>query len=86
MKITFRHVKEKGVIRSQKIYRRQEAEGEGFSEGEPKGDEDQCGKNEYVWESIQEDKRPEEACDGFYSIVPADAQGEKHVGAGHELG
>jgi hypothetical protein len=61
MKIAFRHVKEESVIGSEEVERRQEAEGEGLSEGGPDGDEDQCGENEYVGESIQEDERLEEA-------------------------
>ena len=61
MEIAFRHVEEEGVIGSEEVERRQEAEGEGLSEGGPGGDEDQCGENEYVGESIQEDERVEEA-------------------------
>jgi len=61
MKMAFRHVKEEGVIGSEEVERWQKAEGEGLSEGGPKGDEDQCGENECVGESIQEDKRVEEA-------------------------
>jgi len=61
MEIAFRHVKEESVIGSEEVECRQEAEGEGLSEGGPEGDEDQCGENEYVGESIQEDERLEEA-------------------------
>ena len=61
MEIAFRHVKEEGVIGSEEVERRQEAEGEGLSEGGYRGDEDQCRQNEYVGESIQEDERLEEA-------------------------
>jgi hypothetical protein len=86
MEAAFRHVKEEDVIRSKEVERRQEAEYKGLSECGPKGDEDQCGHNEYVGESMQEDERVEEAWDGFYPMVPADGQGDKHVGAGHELG
>jgi len=54
-------VKEESVIGSEEVECRQEAEGDGLSEGGPEGDEDQCGENEYVGESIQEDERLEEA-------------------------
>ena len=61
MKVAFRHVEEEGVIGSEKVERRQEAEGEGLAEAGCGGDEDQHGKNEYVGESIQGDERLEEA-------------------------
>jgi hypothetical protein len=61
MEAAFRHVEEEGVTGSEEVECRQEAEGEGLSEGGYRGDEDQCGQNEYVGESIQEDERMEEA-------------------------
>jgi hypothetical protein len=61
MEAAFRHVEEEDVIRSKEVEHRQKAECEGLSEGGPKGDEDQCGHNEYVRESMQEDERVEEA-------------------------
>ena len=54
-------MKEEGVIGGEEVERRQEAEGEGLSEGGPEGEEDQCGENECVGESVQEDERVEEA-------------------------
>jgi hypothetical protein len=35
-------MEEEGIIGSEEIERRQEAEGEGLSEGGPNGDQDQC--------------------------------------------
>ena len=61
MEASFRHVEEEGVIGCEKVERRQEAEGEGLSEGGPEWDEDQCGQNDYVGERIQEDERLEKA-------------------------
>ena len=61
MEIAFRHVKEEDVMGNEEVERWQEAEGEGLSEAGPKGDEDQCGENDDVGESIQEDERVEEA-------------------------
>jgi hypothetical protein len=54
-------MKEEGVIGSEEVERRQEAEGEGLSEGGYRRDEDQCGENECIGERIQEDERVEEA-------------------------
>jgi hypothetical protein len=89
MEAAFGHMEEEDVIRSKEVEHRKEAKDEGLSEGGPnkgKGEEDQGGQNEYIRESIQEDERFEEACDGFQPIVPAHGEGEKQVGAGHELG
>jgi len=61
MEAAFRHVEEEGVIGSEEVECRQEAEDEGLWEGGYRGDEDQCGENEYVREGIQEDERVEEA-------------------------
>ena len=61
MEAAFRHVEEEGVIGGEEVERRQEAEGERLSEGGYRGDENQCGQNEYVGEGIQEDERAEEA-------------------------
>jgi len=61
MEAAFRHVEEEGVIGSEEVECRQEAEAEGLSESGYRGDEDQCGQSKYVGESIQEDERLEEA-------------------------
>ena len=60
MEAAFRHVEEEGVIGSEEVEHRQEAEGKGLSEAGYRGDEDQWGQNEYVGESIQEEERLEE--------------------------
>jgi len=54
-------VEEEGVTGSEEVECRQKAEGEGLSENGYRGDEDQCGQNEHVGESIQQDERIEEA-------------------------
>ena len=65
MEAAFRHIKEEGVIGSKEKEHRQEAEGEGLSEGGDSGDhrrdKDQCQQNEYAGEGIQEDERLKEA-------------------------
>ena len=61
METLFRHVEEEGVIGSEEVECRQDAEGKGLSEGGPQRDEDQYGEHEYIGESTQEDERVEEA-------------------------
>ena len=56
METAFRYVEEEGVIGSQEVEYRQEAEGEALSEAGYRGGEDQCEQNEQVGEGVQEDE------------------------------